>query len=442
MTRFPAIPARSVAITIMALSLVLGGCQTLRDWTRPHPPEASRAELVHIESREFFLLPGEQVVGEFYVIRLREGDTLPGVARHFGLGHAEIVQANPEVDPWVPAAGSRVLLPVRHVLPDAPRDGVTLNLANMRLFHFPPEGQGQSVQTFAVGIGREGWETPTGVTHVAEKKVKPTWIPPASILREHEEKGDPLPRVVPPGPDNPLGDYALRLGMPSYLIHGTNKPYGVGMQVSHGCVRLYPEDIERLFGGIEIGVAVRIVDQPYLAGWQSGELYLEAHPPLEGENVHGDALREGLFARLEREAGQRGVTIDWSRVDEVLQRRDGIATPILAGSPGVAELAAAAPVVAHPTHFHGQPQPGTIAPDDWSLAVATFGDERAARRVAAMLTHQGPPIPARALRGEDGYRVIAGPFDDLQAVEEAAERIRRDFEFDASPVAPAEAIVD
>ena len=376
------------------------------------------------------------MVGGLYTLRLREGDTLPDVARHYGLGHEDIVRANPDIDTWVPPAGTRILLPMRHVVPDAPREGLVLNLANMRLFYFPPAIHGPFVYTFSVGIGREGWETPTGVYSIAEKKVNPPWIPPASILKEHEEEGDPLPRVVPPGPDNPLGDYALRLSNPSYLIHGTNKPYGVGMQVSHGCVRLYPEDIHSLFSRIELGAKVRIVDQAYLTAWDSGELYLEAHPPPEGQEAHAAQMKESLLARLREDAKQHDVTIDWARVDEVLRRHDGVPAPILVNSPGFEAMIGSAPPVAHPARFYGQPVPGPLTADGWSIAVATFDDETEARRLAAVLNHQGPPIPARPVSNGKVYEVIAGPFEDRQEVDAVAERIRRDFEFNAQPVAP------
>lgn len=416
-------------VASLALCAVLAGCRALQ-------VDVPEPELTIVESRDFVLLPEEQAVGDLYSIRLRDGDTLPGVARHFGLGYEEMVRANPGVDTWVPEDGSRIVLPMRHVVPEGPREGVVLNLANMRIFYFPPANHGAFVYTFAVGIGREGWETPVGDYGIIEKKVSPTWFPPVSVLEEHEKNGDPLPAAVPPGPDNPLGDYALRLSQPSYLIHGTNKPYGVGMQISHGCVRLYPEDIETLFSRVDVGASVRIVYQPFLAGWQDGELYLEAHPPLQGQEAQAGRLIEELFARLQNEALRHGVSIDWTRVNEVMQRQDGIPTPILETSPGFEAMVAGARAVAHPGRFHGQPVPGPLNARKWSIDVALFDDETEARRVAAVLNHQGPPIPARPVRGAEGYRVVAGPFENQQEVEQVAARIRRDFEFDAKPVAP------
>ncbi len=421
---------------MLALCALLDGCQTLGKWAGISPPAAKQAELQYVETRDFPLLPEQNVVGGLYSLRLREGDTLPDVARHYDLGYNDIVLANPGVDPWVPPAGSRILLPLRHILPDAPREGIVLNLANMRLFYFPPGEGGGRVHTYPVGIGREGWETPTGTTRIASKKVNPSWVPPLSIRKEQAREGNPLPKVVPPGPDNPLGDYALRLNMPGYLIHGTNKPYGVGMRVSHGCVRLYPEDIERLFGRINVGNVVRIVDQPYLAGWLSGELYLEAHAPLDGGVAQAGQMQEDLLDRLDAEARERGLMIDRARAIEVLRRQDGIPTPILTGSAALTEIAATAMPLAHPAQFYGQPVPVPLDADSWSIAVASFSEEIKARRVAAILNHQGPPIPARPLPNGQSYRVIAGPFKDEREVQEVAARLRRDFEFDVQPLAP------
>jgi len=433
MNRFQFISRSCAKPAVILLCMLLCGCQTLGEWTGL---SSRQPELLRIESREFPLLPEQQVVGRLYSIRIRQGDTLPDVARHYGLGYNDIVLANPGTDPWAPAAGSRILVPVQHILPDAPRQGIVLNLANMRLFYFPPEDNGGRVDTYAVGIGREGWETPIGATRIINKKVNPSWVPPISIRREQAENGDPLPPVVPPGPENPLGNYALRLSMPGYLIHGTNKPYGVGMQVSHGCVRLYPEDIESLFSQISVGNTVQIVNQPYLAGWVSGELYLEAHTPLKGREKQAKRLKERLLARLDEEAQEQGVAIDWVRVNNVLQRADGIPVPVLVNAPGLKEMAVAAPALAHPGRFYGQPIPARLDADSWSISVASFNDEVEAQRVSAMLNHQGPPIPSRPLRSDRGYLVVAGPFKDQQEALAVAARIRRNFEFDAQPQAP------
>jgi L,D-transpeptidase ErfK/SrfK len=188
------------------------------------------------------------------------------------------------------------------VLPAAPRRGVVLNIATKRLFYFPEvaEGEVPHVLTYPIGIGRVGWETPLGSAKVVSKARDPHWFVPASVRREHAEQGDPLPAVVPPGPDNPLGQFVLKLDMPGYLIHGTNQPYGVGMRVSHGCVRLYPENIDTLYSLVDIGTPVTIVNQPYLIGLYDGQVFFESHKPLEDDSVdtaqHLDALLQSIVA--------------------------------------------------------------------------------------------------------------------------------------------------
>jgi L,D-transpeptidase ErfK/SrfK len=232
-----------------------------------------------------FTLPAarEDVIGQVKTVSARYEDTLSDIARANHVGYEEIVRANPRIDPWLPGKGTRVIVPVQHILPDAPRQGLVLNLPEMRLYYYPPPRPGQAavVVTFPVSIGRMDWSTPLGLTRVTAKLVNPAWYPPASIRAVREAEGRELPHEVAPGPDNPLGEYALQLAVPGYLIHGTNRPYGVGMRVTHGCIRMYPEDIERLYNEVPVGTPVRIVNQPHKAGWLRGVLYLETHPPLE-----------------------------------------------------------------------------------------------------------------------------------------------------------------
>ncbi len=208
--------------------------------------------------------------------------TLLDIAREYGFGYQDLKLLNPEIDIWMPKDGEVVQLPSRFILPNVPREGVVLNIPEMRLYYFPPHKKGEPVEvyTYPLGVGREGWDTPYKKTRIVGKKKHPDWRPPKSILKEHEDAGDPLPKVVKAGPDNPLGDYALRLGLPAYLIHGTNKPWGIGMRVSHGCIRLYPEDIAELFQKVKVGTPVNIINKPYKIGGADGVLYLEAHPPL------------------------------------------------------------------------------------------------------------------------------------------------------------------
>ena len=245
-----------------------------------------------------FNLPiGSNIVGQVKSISSRYEDTLLDIARRFDLGYNQITLANPAVDTWLPGAGTNIILPTQYVLPAAPQQGIVLNLAEMRLYYYPAieNGEDNKVISHPVSIGREGWETPTGKTQVAAKIANPSWYPPASARAEHAERGEILPDIVPPGPDNPLGRHAIRLGWRQYLIHGTNKPFGIGMTVSHGCVRLYPEDIESLFEQVAVGTPVYIVNQPYKVGWHEGVLYLQAYPPLsqsgQSEKQYTEARR-------------------------------------------------------------------------------------------------------------------------------------------------------
>lgn len=279
--------------------LALGGCATLDDlWSSVS--KGGKADTIPLEERpvqdpldpnNFVIqVDGETVIGEPQAVFARDEDTLSDLARTYGLGYDEIIVANPGVDPWLPGEGTPILLPTQYVLPNVEQRGVILNIATRRLFYFPAAAEGglQQVQTYPIGIGRVGWETPLGQTTVVSKAKDPHWWVPASVRREHAEMGDPLPSVVPPGPDNPLGHRVLKLDMPGYLIHGTNAPYGVGMRVSHGCVRLYPENIEVLYALVDVGEVVMIINEPYQFGQRDGALYFEAHVPLEDDTTPAD----------------------------------------------------------------------------------------------------------------------------------------------------------
>lgn len=255
------------------------------------------------------LTPGQTVIGEPQVVFAGDTDTLSDLAREYGVGYDEIIAANPDVDPWLPGEGTPVVLPTQYVLPNVEPQGVVLNIATRRLFYFPTaaEGEVRRVLTYPIGIGRVGWETPLGDTTVVSKARDPHWWVPASVRREHAEMGNPLPSVVPPGPDNPLGHRVLKLEMPGYLIHGTNQPYGVGMRVSHGCVRLYPENIEFLYELVDIGETVRIINEPYQFGQRDGQLYFEAHTPLEDDET---APEERLMSLLDAQSDATGTPLN------------------------------------------------------------------------------------------------------------------------------------
>jgi L,D-transpeptidase ErfK/SrfK len=319
-----------------------------------------------IDANRFELADDTRVVGRLQVVRASADDTFVDIARSYGLGYDELVQANPEVDPWLPGEGTPVILPTRFVLPAAPREGVVLNVASKRLFYYPPASNDQPrvVETFPIGIGREGWATPTGETVVVSKARDPVWFVPASIRKEHAEAGDPLPPQVPPGPDNPLGTRVLGLGLPGYLIHGTNKPAGVGMRVSHGCVRLFPEDIEYLFDELPIGTPVRIVNQPFLAAWQQGELLLEAHPPLiederDWQSVLPDIARAAL---VEAESASKYSLpdVDEARLREVAAEQRGLPVSVLASGGIDVAVARAQPVHNVVTYAWIDDEPDTV----------------------------------------------------------------------------------
>lgn len=279
---------------------------------------------------------GSRLIGHSHGVSACAHDTLLDIARHFDLGYWDVVLANPGVDIWMPGAGARALVPRRYILPDAPRDGIVINVPELRLYYYLPaaKGEARKVVTHPVGLGRQDWGTPLGHASVVDKIVDPAWYPPASIRAEHAAEGTELPGIVPPGPDNPLGQYALLLDIPGYLIHGTNKPYGVGMRVSHGCVRLYPEDIASLFGQVTRKTAVHIVDQPYKLAWHQGELLLEVQP-LPGADDFTRLNRErhlAMLSQLRHEAKNMalaaGYTIDRREFDWMLSRFSGIPEPV------------------------------------------------------------------------------------------------------------------
>jgi len=388
-----------------------------------------------IASHEFAISDGQKVVGELASLASQNSDTLSDIARHYGLGYNDIALANPDLDPWSLRENQQVLLPLQFILPEAPHKGIVLNLANMRMFYYPKNRAG-NVNTYPVGIGRDGWNTPLGSTQIVAKKANPDWTVPESIQREHQELGDPLPKVVHSGPDNPLGAYAMPLGIGNYLIHGTNKPYGIGMQVSHGCIQMYPEDVETLFQKVEVGTPVRIVHQPYLAAWRGDNLYVEVHEPLEKWAKQDGQLVKDLQKRLQKIAQEHNATVDWPRVDAALQRKDGVPVPVLQSSPTLNELKAAALELRHPDQLYGQPRAVDLAETDWSLMAASFPQENDAQKFAAMLNHQGPQIPARKVAKDGIFQVIAGPFKNKKEAKLAAKRIKSNFDLEAVAIEP------
>jgi L,D-transpeptidase ErfK/SrfK len=309
----------------------------------PPPPPLPKPKATHL----FDVEPGSDIVGYVQKTIVGKDDTLPDIARRFDVGYEEILTANPGVDPWLPGVGREVVVPTQFILPAAPHEGVVVNVAAMRIFYYPPhkKGQPETVYTHPIGIGKVGWKTPEGTTKIVSRQKDPVWVVPKSVREEHQEDGEQLPAKVPAGPDNPLGAYEFRLAWPSYLIHGTNKPYGVGMRSSHGCMRLYPEDIAVFFDLIPIGTKVTVVNQPYLFGWRDGTLYLQAYTVMEDDSRNWSKDRKRLLAKLlhPKERGkiaQHDDEIDWQRVGDLAHTPRAVPVPVTGSHDGVDDVIA------------------------------------------------------------------------------------------------------
>jgi len=282
--------------------------------------------------------PGEDVVGQVQVIKAKYEDTFADIGQANDIGYLEMVAANPGVDPWLPGGGTEVLLPTRYILPPGPREGIVINLAEYRMYYFPKDQN--VVHTFPLGIGREGWGSPIAETRITGKIKDPAWYPPKSIREEHAADGDPLPTVVPAGPDNPLGPFKFTLGLSGYLIHGSNKKFGIGMRVSHGCFRMLNHNVLQLASMVPVGTTVRIINEPYKFGISGDKVYLEAHAPLEDDesakssvvDKHA-ALVDELLKRNDL-LGQR--RLDWEVVREVVAAEDGLPVEISGTDSGLA----------------------------------------------------------------------------------------------------------
>ena len=270
------------------------------------------------------------IVGVNTYYTTTKDDTLISIARKYDISFADILSANnPKMDPWIPGANKKLLIPISHILPFSKRDGIVINIGDLRLYYY---SEGKLIDSYPIGIGRSGWETPMGKAKVIKKKKDPIWIPPDSIRKE-----DPsLPKVVAAGIDNPLGNRAIYLSMPSYLIHGTNKPYGVGMKVSHGCIRLYPEDIIKLFDYVSEGTKVNIIDQPIKAGWRNNKLFIEVHdlPEYALDKVNEGKIKKSelypmAYKVVQRAAGINITIVDWDKVKNAVKLSKGVPVEIM-----------------------------------------------------------------------------------------------------------------
>jgi len=267
------------------------------------------------------------VIGQVSTITASSNDTLLDVARRYDLGQNEILLANPAVDRWLPDDNAVVVLPNRFILPNVERTGLVLNLPEMRLYYFPEPKAGETpvVITHPISVGRMDWETPLGKTSIINKKKDPDWRPPQSLKDEAIAEGnEPLPDIVEAGPDNPLGRYAMRLGIPGYLIHSTNKPYGVGMRVTHGCLRMYPEDIERLFDDIPVGTPVHIVNQPIKLGWLAGSLFVELHPPLDEDKDKYASYMQSVLDAIAEFTAPDVINLSGRALWEAIEHQNGM----------------------------------------------------------------------------------------------------------------------
>lgn len=343
----PAMTSSLIRCIALAGLAVLAGCQSLSR------PEANTAPALRtpVAMHEFTISPMDDVVGTVQIVRARDADTLSDIARRFNVGYEEMVSANPGVDPWLPKAGTEVVIPTEFVLPDAKREGIVINLAAMRLFYFPKTkpGELQQVITHPIGIGRVGWRTPEGSTKVVSKTAAPAWTPTPAIRKEHAADGDPLPKVVPPGPDNPMGTNVLRLGWPEYAIHGTDKPPSIGLRGTHGCLRMYPEDIVGMYEAVPVGTPVTVVNQPFLVGWRGDTLVMQTYPVLEDDKRKYAPAQLINLARKKSAQGRSGarakLVVNETLVADITQNPRAIAVPISTGELTLERYLASAPRV-------------------------------------------------------------------------------------------------
>lgn len=282
-------------------------------------------------------LPEGDIIGELQHIAAGSEDTMPHIAKAFGMGLNELEIANRHTQRWTPGAGAKVALPTMHVLPEGKRKGIVINIPEMRIYYFR-KGE---VHTWPIGVGREGWNIPYKPGKIISRHKDPAWYPPKSIRKEHEEEGDPLPKVVPPGPDNPLGKFALRMSLPGYLIHGTNKEYGIGMRVSHGCIRMYPQDIEELYKITPTGTPFRVINEPIKLGMQGKLLYMEAHPHMIEDAEPHETTAAKVQQRISAMTKDKRVSIDWDLITKSLLQPTGV--PIAIGIETTDHTTAAAP---------------------------------------------------------------------------------------------------
>ncbi len=318
---------RSLMVTSLALFALSARADNVQSTpvVAPDSPQASSAkpEKATEAPRENRLFPvKDDVIGSMQSMTTRYEDTFADIGTRTSIGYLELVHANPGIDPWLPGDGTRITLPQQHVLPDSPREGIVVNLAEFRLYYYKDGG----VKTYPVGVGSEQNPSPLTKSKVTMRLESPAWYPPKSVREEYEASGTPLPRVIPPGPENPLGNYALKLSAEGYLIHGTNKKFGIGMQVSHGCIRMYNNDIKELVFDVPKGTPVAFVDQPVKVGLNGNEVWLEVHRPKEDLDAQTkDRLWKAVMARMDTLMDSNpGLEFQRAAVENAIDQADGI----------------------------------------------------------------------------------------------------------------------
>ena len=268
----------------------------------------------------FSISDDSDLVGSIQTTTVQTGESLAVIGRKYNVGVYEMIEANPNLNPWNPTVGATVVIPTEFILPPGKREGLVINLAELRIYYFHPHAK--AVTTHPIGIGKRGWNTPLGCLHVIQKVANPHWRPPESIRADHAKRGDILPAIVPPGPENPLGKYAMRLSIPTYLIHGTNTPGGIGFRSTSGCIRLLPEDIERLYPQIAIGTSVRIIHAPYKFGRRGFNVFLEAHQPLS-EHYQATASNQVLLQQALEAAAMENLSVDLAVAQQKIAKPNG-----------------------------------------------------------------------------------------------------------------------
>ena len=274
---------------------------------------------------------GDNMVGQIQHITVKKGDTLVELARQLDIGYEEIVTSNPHLDPWLIKVDSQLIIPSQYILPQHPWEGVVINIAEMRLYYFPPRLNTERgiVITFPVSIGRSLSPTPEGSFNIVDKIQNPVWTVPATVLQEHKDNGGSIDAIIPPGPNNPLGDYAIVLDKPGYLIHGTNKPYSIGRKVSHGCLRLYPKDIEQLSNRVARGTVVRIINEPIKTGRLNNIVYLKHQNFVITDKRKRNGITLEYFQDVKRSYRKLAI-YQLNKIEALLLFNDGISRPLWA----------------------------------------------------------------------------------------------------------------